>query len=225
MPGPSVRVDLHTHTHYSLDARMSPATLVARARTRGIDRIAVTDHNAIDGAREAHALDPDRVIVGEEVRCEGFIDIIGLFLTELIPAGLPVETVAQRIRAQGGVVYAPHPFAYPVGTRSRAAAALAVADVVEVVNARAFLPWWNRRAARAASQRGLPGAAGSDAHFPAEIGWCYAEMPSFTGAQEFLDAVRRATLVQRRVRGPLFHVASLGLELTRRAYRRLRGGA
>ncbi|MEJ2320059.1 MAG: PHP domain-containing protein [Gemmatimonadales bacterium] len=109
----TIRVDLHTHTRRSPDASLRPVELVLRARDAGLDRIAVTDHGEIDGALEARELAPDLVIVGEEIRCRGRTELIGLFLSERIPMGLPIEEVVERIRDQDGVVYAPHPYAYP----------------------------------------------------------------------------------------------------------------
>ena len=135
-----LRIDLHAHTRFSLDAAMSPRELVDRALEAGIDRIAVTDHNEIEGALEARAYAPAHVIVGEEIRCEGNTELIGLFLTERIPPGLSVEETAERIRAQGGLVYAPHPYAYALRPRWHAARSLAVADIVEVFNSRGFFP-------------------------------------------------------------------------------------
>ena len=59
------RVDLHMHTWASPDSRTDPAALVERARAAGLNRIAVTDHNTIEGALAAQRLAPDLVIVGE----------------------------------------------------------------------------------------------------------------------------------------------------------------
>jgi len=215
------RVDLHAHTNYSHDAHTSPQDLVRRAREVGLDRIAVTDHGTIQGALRAKELDPDLVIVGEEVRCECNAELIGLFLTERIPMRLPLSEVVERIRDQGGVVYAPHPFAYPREPRRRAARALAVADVVEAINARAFLPWWNRAASRAAAERGIPQAAGSDAHFAFEIGRAHTVMPQFDTAETFKVALSDARPRQLAVSGPSLHVASLGINCGRRASRAL----
>ena len=77
-----MRVDLHSHTRYSLDATTTPQQLVQRAREAGLDRIAVTDHGEIEGALRARELDPALVIVGEEIRCRCGVELIGLFLTE-----------------------------------------------------------------------------------------------------------------------------------------------
>jgi len=119
-----LRVDLHTHTRWSPDAVTTPSELVERAAEVGLDRVAVTDHGEIDGALEARALDPGRVIVGEEIRCACGTELIGLFLEERIPMGLDAREVARRIADQGGVVYAPHPYAYARRPRRKARVAL-----------------------------------------------------------------------------------------------------
>ena len=97
------------HTHYSPDSGMSPETLVAKCQKAGLNLIAVTDHNTIDGALAVRSLAPFTVIIGEEVgSAEG--EITGLFLTETIPRGLPPVETARRIKDQGGLVSIPHPF-------------------------------------------------------------------------------------------------------------------
>lgn len=206
------RVDLHSHTGYSQDGHTPPAVLVERAREVGLNRIAVTDHGTIEGALEAREFDRDLVIVGEEIRCRCRTELIGLFLEERVPQRLPLEETVERIRAQGGVVYAPHPYAYARQALRRARKAMSVADVVEGINARAFVPLWNRAAMAAGHRRGLPVAAGSDAHFAFEIGRAYAEMPAFEGAGDFLEAAAEARPVQTAVSSPLLHVAGLGLK-------------
>jgi predicted metal-dependent phosphoesterase TrpH len=213
----TIRVDLHAHTRYSPDASLSPAELVRRARDAGLDRIAVTDHGEIEGALEARELAPDLVIVGEEIRCRGWTEVIGLFLSERVPMGLPLEEAVERIRDQDGVVYAPHPYAYPFRPGWHLQRAVAVADVVEVFNARAFLAVWNRTADSAARSRALPRAAGSDAHFPWEVGRAHTEMATFTSACGFLEAVRGARPVGLRRSHPAVHVASMSMKAVRLA--------
>jgi len=211
-----LRVDLHAHTRWSADAATTPADLVERAAEAGLDRVAVTDHGEIEGAFEARALDPDRIIVGEEIRCRCGTELIGLFLEERIPMGLPAEEVAARIADQGGVVYAPHPFAYPRRPLERARRALELAEAVEVVNARAaFFPVWNRLAGRRAGELGMPTCAGSDAHFPHELGHAYSVIPAFRSVAEFREALGGSRPVLRRTTGPWMHVASMALKAGR----------
>lgn len=184
------RLDLHVHTRFSYDC-LSPVEEVLRvARRRGLDRVAITDHNEIEGALSARALDPERVIVGEEVRtAEGF-DVIGLFLNERIPGHAPALEVARAIREQGGVVYVPHPFA---GGKGGGGAFLDTLlpwiDAVEVFNARLHRAGLNRRAQRWAVQHGRPGGAGSDAHTLAEVGRASVDVPPFDGRAGFLAAL------------------------------------
>lgn len=191
------RLDLHIHTRASYDC-LSPVEDVLRvARERGLDRIAITDHDEIDGALAARERDPGRVIVGEEVRtAEGF-DVIGLFLTEKIPARAPAVDVARAIREQGGVLYIPHPFASGKGGGGAFLESLLPwIDVVEVLNARLHRADLNRRAERWAAAHGRPAGAGSDAHTLAEIGRATVEVPPFDGRHDFLRA-----LAGGRVRG------------------------
>lgn len=219
-----IRVDLHTHTHHSLDAVMSPRELVERTAEEGLDRVAVTDHGEIDGALEARALDPDRIIVGEEIRCRCRTEVIGLFLQDRIPDGLSVRETVERIRDQGGLIYAPHPFAYLRSTARRAARALRWADAAEVVNARAFVPGWNRLAASEASRRDLPACGSSDAHFPRELGRASTRLPAFRTVEEFRAVLGEARPVLDRHTGPWLHVASAtqkGARLTGRAVSRV----
>lgn len=211
----TLRVDLHSHTSYSLDAITSPEELVERARDATLDRIAVTDHGEIAGAVRAQELDPERVIVGQEIRCLCRTELIGLFLHERIPMHRPLEEVVERIRDQDGVVYAPHPFAYPWRPVWKARRAIAVADIVEAFNARAFVPAWNQAARRAAGRGGLPAGAGSDAHFPAEIGRAYTEMPAFRDVSGFRRALSGARPVGVSTTGPALHVASSVMKVAR----------
>lgn len=214
----TLKVDLHSHTYYSPDSTMTPAEIVARARRVGLDRLAVTDHNRMDGAFEAGSIDPELIILAEEIDCDDGTDLIGLFLEEPIPAGLSVEETARRIRAQGGVVYVPHPYAYLRSPRRRAEAAIAVADVVEVFNARAFWPAWNRAARAAAAARGLGMAASTDGHFAHEIGTTYTELPAFATAAEFRTALAHARPSPGRTRSPFIHVRSIATEAARRTW-------
>jgi predicted metal-dependent phosphoesterase TrpH len=217
---PRIRADFHSHTHFSSDGAMPPEVLVERAAAAGLDRIAVTDHGEIDGAFRAAEIDPARVIVGEEVRCRCGSELIGLFLRERIPMGLEVEDVAERIRDQGGLVYAPHPFAYATRPGWRGARVLAVADVAEAFNSRAFLPAWNRRAAAEGRSRGIALGAGSDAHFAWEVGRAHTLLPAFADAAGLRAALAGAEPVAVGLATPFIH----GLSISLHALRILRHG-
>ena len=63
----TIKIDLHMHTCVSKDSAIHPANVVRIAKARGLDRICITDHNSIDGALAAQKIDPEFVIVGEEI--------------------------------------------------------------------------------------------------------------------------------------------------------------
>jgi predicted metal-dependent phosphoesterase TrpH len=203
-----VKIDLHLHTDYSVDGWSSPEDMVRTAMARGLDRIAITDHDTIEGALMAHGSWPDRVIVGEEITCQCGTHLIGLFLTNHVPTGIQIEEAAERIRSQGGLVYGPHPYAYLSKPVRRANRVAAVSDLVEIFNSRAFLPAWNSKASALARDRELPAAASSDAHFHRELRRAYTEVPEFKTANEFRDSLAKAQPKGIRTGSPWLHVAS-----------------
>ena len=46
------KIDLHIHTWFS-DGASSPTDIVKRAKEAGYDKIAITDHDGVDGLEEA----------------------------------------------------------------------------------------------------------------------------------------------------------------------------
>ena len=190
------RADLHTHTWDSSDSLANPEEIVAVACRRGVDLLAITDHNVLRTALELRDRYPELIVAGEEIKTtEG--EIIGLFLEREIPRGLTPEETIARIRDQGGLVTVPHPLDRLRGSRLHEPALRRVAqlvDAIEVVNARVTFPGDNRRAADFAEQHGLALTAGSDAHAPHEVGAAYAlldEPPAHEPAA-LLAQLRRA---------------------------------
>jgi hypothetical protein len=189
---------MHCHTRASKDSLNPYDRIVPTLDARGIDRVVVTDHDRIEGALRLHARAPDRVIVGEEVRTREGPDLIGIFLTELVPKYTPLREACRRILDQGGVVYVPHPF----DTRRRGGGELldAIADLVDVVeahNARTFRPEVNAQGEAWARAHGKLLGAGSDAHTLEEIGTAHVEVPPFEPNRDsFLAALASATLVR-----------------------------
>lgn len=176
------RVDLHNHTHHSYDAQLTPSDY-RRAHEAGlVDVVAITDHNTITGALELREQAGFPVIVGQEIdTADG--ELIGLFLTGPVPAGLPAVDTAERIRAQGGLVYLQHPFYRLVRGRMRAAAreelrGRGLIDIVEAVNGGPLTGAANARALAWARACGLPYTASSDAHERSGIGTCVALVPA-----------------------------------------------
>ena len=204
-----IRIDLHVHTACSRDSLTPPGDAITWARRRGLDAIAITDHNVITAGLALRDSESVQVIVGEEIRTTRG-EIIGLFLDQAIAPGLTPEETIHRIRAQGGLVYIPHPLDRVRASRLDYGALLSVideVDIIEVLNARVTLAVDNRQAQELADAYHLLPGAGSDAHQGFEIGRTWVEMPPFADAPSFL-----AALASGRVRGvissPLVHVGS-----------------
>lgn len=211
-----LRLDLHVHTRASHDCLSEYRDVVSIARARGLHRIAVTDHNEIEGAFCARDLAPELVIVGEEVKTAEGADLSGLFLESKVPKGLSARETALAIREQGGLVYVPHPFAGSKGLGQETLDEIAeCVDIVEVFNARVHRPELNRRAQSWAEQRGLPGGAGSDAHTLNEIGRGVVEVPEYVDRSGFAAALSGGR-VTGTSSGRLVHLASTWAKVARK---------
>ena len=209
-----IKVDMHCHTRLSADSLNDPRRLVETAASRGIGALCVTDHNGLKNALALSQMSdlPIQVIPSEEVKtAEG--EIIGYFLSELVPKGLTPEETVKRIKGQGGLVCVPHPFD-TMRTASRLQTPAldrlvqaGLVDILEVFNARSINPEDNRRAVEYAEAHGLAMSAGSDAHTLMEVGRAYVEVPPFSSPEQFLAALRQGK-VNGVLSSKLIHLGS-----------------
>jgi predicted metal-dependent phosphoesterase TrpH len=195
-----LKVDFHSHTNSSMDSLTTPLEAIAAARRRGLDRLVITDHNSIAGARIALHLAPDLVIVGEEIETQTG-ELLAAFVEEEIPRGLPVKEVIRRLRLQGAFISVSHPFDV-----NRSGFALPdldeiapLVDAVEVFNARCMFKRTNRLAQQYARAHRLGGTAGSDGHIAWEIGRAYLKVPFFNSAKELSRVIDKGQPGGRQV--------------------------
>jgi len=64
------KVDFHCHTRYSRDSLAEPVKLLEAIRRKGLDKVAITEHNNLRGALALRTLAPDLIMVGEEIRTQ-----------------------------------------------------------------------------------------------------------------------------------------------------------
>ena len=197
-----ITCDLHMHTSSSHDCLVEPAELVEHALAEGLGAIAVTDHNAFDGAQAAVEAARDTglfVIPGEEVKTDGQGEVIGLFLEREIPRGMSFGDTIAAIKEQGGVVYLPHPFdrMHAIPSAKTIHRHLADIDVFEVYNARLLFEVYNDEALRFARKYNLTMGAGSDAHVLQGVGTGGLRMRVFRDKEEFLASIRTAEVLRR----------------------------
>lgn len=213
-----LRADLHVHTCYSrrngdlpfLGARdcYSPPEAVYRvAKARGMDVVAITDHDTIAGALALVDRLPDArdIIVGEEVSCwlpdtgiEVHLGVYGMTESlhrELQPLRPNAFDVIERL-GQGDVFFVLNHLLHFYDTGMALEAYLRLLDVVpglEVRNgtmlaahnnlSQALAAAWARQGSR------LAVVAGSDAHTLRRVGTTWTEAPGHD-AVEFLSNVR-----------------------------------
>jgi predicted metal-dependent phosphoesterase TrpH len=221
-----ILADFHMHTEHSSDSATPVAEVVHRAIDRGLGAIAVTDHNTLAGGLAAQAYVAEHeldlhVIVGSEIKTATG-EVIGLYMTDEIPRGMPFADTVEAIRAQGAVVYVPHPFdrLHAIADPLLLARLADQIDVLETYNARLYREAFNREAERFADRHDLLRGAGSDAHVGEGIGTGAVELPRFGDAASLLVALGAGRVVRRPAN--LFYLQ--GLKWIRQARRPSRRG-
>lgn len=189
-----VRAEFHCHTIYSPDSLVRLEALLAGCRKKGIGRIAITDHNSIQGALKTREMDPERVVVSEEVETSQG-EILGYFMSEEIPRGLEPMEVVERLQKQGAFISIAHPFDPNRGTHwdpGTLESLLPYVDAIEVFNARCLRRSYNEAAYAFAETFSKAGMAGSDAHSVFELGRATLKMPAFGSADELRQSLKQA---------------------------------
>jgi predicted metal-dependent phosphoesterase TrpH len=202
-------VEFHCHTIFSKDSLTYPRDLVDTCRRKGIDRVVVTDHNTIAGARAAQALDPELVIVGEEIMTTRG-EILASFVMDEIPQGLSPQETIRRLKDQGGFISVSHPFdKWRKGAwrQDDLLEILPHVDAIEVYNSRCMNPRSNRDAREFAERHNIAGTVGSDAHAAFELGRSLMVIEQFDGPEEMRKVIRRG-IPQVKWSPPWFHVTS-----------------
>ncbi len=166
--------------------------MIERAGKCGLDRIALTDHNTVEGALQLAHLAPELAIVGEEAKTlEG--EVIGLFITRRVPPFLRPEEAMDLVHEMGGLTYVPHPFDRN-RSHFRAERIVELADRIDIIEV--HNPWCepeaNAAAARLAAELDKVTATGSDAHAVYELGRTWMEIESYSSPQDFLSKLRHA---------------------------------
>ncbi len=203
------KLEMHVHTKYSKDSLLPFWVLYLKCRICGIDYIAITEHNNIDGAKEFERYcerhgSKISVIIGEEIfTSEG--EIIGLFLREGIEPYLSPEKTISEIKKQGGIVYVPHPF-----DEKRKKTVLKEEiinrfndkiDCIEIHNGRNIDKTYDRIQQEMAEKYHIFGVVGSDAHTIIEIGRNYMVidcLDSTLTSNNFIAVLKQGTIVEKK---------------------------
>ena len=189
----SFRYDLHLHSRASIDCDTPYRALAAMAKRRGLQGLAITDHDTLDGFERVREMWPEdlHLIAGCERTLFDKSHAIGLFISRNLQSQTIRELIPE-IHEQGGLVYMPHPFrAYSglLGVGSKHSEndqqwALEQADIIEIFN-RKCTAEENRLALELLNHLPKAFAAASDAHFAHEIGFACTEFSAPLSPQYF----------------------------------------
>jgi hypothetical protein len=182
-----LKIDLHVHTNYSYDSVIKPEEVVFYAKKRGLDGIAITDHDKIECALKMAKKTDFLIIPGIEISSLGG-HVLALNIQELIPQGLSVDETVDRIHTLGGIAVACHPTSLFKGSLGESISSKF--DAVEVINASAFpFQYSVRHSQKIASRLGIAKVGGSDAHYGPEIGCAYTIVNAESEVEEIVKSI------------------------------------
>jgi hypothetical protein len=178
---PTLRIDLHVHTLAS-DGISDVETILDAALRRGLDAVAITDHERIDAALAARDITegrglPIEVIVGEEITTRSG-HLVGLWLRRRIRPWHSMRRAIAMVHEQGGVAIIAHPLPpYPLCASERTIRRLMDEpdpifhpDALEGFNPTTARMRWSHKAPALAEELGIAAVAGSDAHAASNVG-------------------------------------------------------
>jgi predicted metal-dependent phosphoesterase TrpH len=174
-----LKLDLHLHSCYSDDATGSPEDLIKLLKKRGLQGMALTDHNTIEGCRKVQKVVPKDFLVipcVEVSTADGHL--LAFNVTENIHRGLSVEETVERIIDAGGEPIVPHLFRLLSGIKKEKLIEIqSKVSAIEVFNG-CSVPSTNLKTAKIARAFNLGGTGGSDSHDPLYAGYAYTVVDS-----------------------------------------------
>lgn len=194
-----ILLDAHIHTNSSHDASITISQLREGIVASGLNAIAVTDHDNMEGYKRVKSSGLFKgiiVIPGIEVTTDaGHVIILGL---EDPPVSKDARDLVDRAHSLGGLVVAPHPFDFSRQSLGDGCGSLSI-DLVEAINGRCNAST-NRLAKEYAGYMKVPSIAGSDAHDRKEIGSAFTLLEAEKELDAILSALRNGGKVFSRQR-------------------------
>ncbi len=191
-----MKFDLHIHSVYSGDSKCTPKEILRTAEKRGLDGIAILDHNSIKGYEVAKKIETDLIIVpGIEITTP-VGHVIGFGLQEEVGRQSSIEDAIDTIRDHSGLAIAAHPYRFWSGIGEKNVLQNDW-DGIEGLNGRG---WGirNRQARALAERLDLPITGGSDSHRLKTIGKAYTLTDK---VDDWEDIIKRIKNGETRVEG------------------------
>ena len=188
------KMDSHIHSEYSPDSKSKLKDIFKVAKSRNIDIIAISDHNTVDGSKEARRLtkkDDLLVIPSIEISSiEGHI--LGFGCEEKIDRDLPAAETIDLIHDQSALAIIPHPYCfYRHGLLCKADYKDLKIDAIETKNARFMVGYCNNKAKNLSKTENLPSLGASDAHYFKFVGDCYSKIDCEKDIDSVLKSIKK----------------------------------
>jgi predicted metal-dependent phosphoesterase TrpH len=160
-----LKLDLHVHSKYSDDGMGDPKEIIKSVKKKGLNGLAITDHNTVEGSLKALKIAPKDFIIipGTEISTSDG-HLIALNVKEKIPKSLSIEETVEKIIDAGGLPIVPHLFRNMSGIKEENLKKIYTkTPAIEVFNS-CSLPKTNLKTAKIARRYKLGGTGGSDSH-------------------------------------------------------------
>ncbi len=169
-----LKLDLHLHSCSSYDAIGTPADLMKSLQKKGLQGMALTDHNSVHRSLgiTKELLKDFLVIPSTEIStADGHL--LALNVTEPIQRNLSIEETVEQVLDAGGEPVVPHLFRLLSGIKAEKLRMIQhKIAAIEVFNG-CSTPNTNLKTAKIARKFNLGGTGGSDSHDPTYAGEAY----------------------------------------------------
>lgn len=202
----SIKMDLHIHSRYSFDSKLSIEDIINYYNSQGFEAISITDHDSFYGSMIARRICIEKgfdlkIILGAEI--ETVHGEVILLTSEEPPRRIPKNLfeILDLANDENGLVIAPHPYApMRMGLKDKIFEEAGKIDVIEVWNGRVSREY-NDMAFKAAEKLGKPGIANSDAHSVIDLGSSYTIIDT-NGMEiaEIFSALKKNRIVKRVIK-------------------------
>ncbi|MFW5928118.1 MAG: CehA/McbA family metallohydrolase [Thermoplasmatota archaeon] len=184
-----MKFDLHIHSKHSGDSKVDPEDIVKIAEKKGLDGLAILDHNSIEGYNKIRDMDTDLILVpGIEVSTEqGHVGALGL--REEIGRFETVDEAVETIHEYGAIAVAVHPYRFWSGMGEDVIRGNNW-DAMEGMNGRTW-HYKNKRAQELAKEMDLPMVGGSDAHRVKSVGKAYTIVENADSWEDLINDIRK----------------------------------
>ncbi len=188
--------ELHTHTIFSKGTKLvvegidGPEQILKEAKLKGIQALAITDHDTIQGYLHAKSLAKKYdifLIPGEEVTtADGHLVALGI--SDFIKPRMSLEETLDIVHNQGGIGISSHPFDLKecgLGEKAK------FCDAIEAYNSINLERISNWKARRFAEKYKKPVTAGSDAHSAEMIGNGLNDLSAEKDIDSIINAIKK----------------------------------